>query len=122
MIINQMPDWVREFPGAVTICDKKGTILFMNEKSCKTFEKDGGAKLVGSNLADCHPEPSRTQMTELLKSGKLNSYTIEKQGVKKIVYQSPWYEEGEYMGIVELSLEIPFEMPHFIRTKPDLPC
>ena len=41
---------------------------------------------------------------------------IEKNGVKKIIYQSPWYKEGEYAGFVELSLEIPLEMPHFIRS------
>jgi hypothetical protein len=121
-MINQMPDWIREFPGAITICDKEGIILYMNEKSCKTFEKDGGALLIGKNLADCHPEPSRSLVKELLISAKLNVYTIEKAGIKKIVYQSPWYVKSEYMGIVEMSLEIPFEMPHFIRKQPDLPC
>jgi hypothetical protein len=36
--------------------------------------------------------------------------------VKKLIYQSPIFEDGEYKGIVELSLEIPFDMPHFKRT------
>ena len=44
-----------------------------------------------------------------------NAYTIEKNGVKKLIYQTPWYENGEFMGLVEFSLEIPFEMPHYIR-------
>jgi hypothetical protein len=35
--------------------------------------------------------------------------------VKKLIYQTPWYAGGEYAGFVEISLEIPFEMPHFIR-------
>ena len=43
------------------------------------------------------------------------AYTIEKNGVKKLIYQIPWYENGEFMGLVEFSLEIPFEMPHYIR-------
>ena len=46
---------------------------------------------------------------------KPNVYTIEKNGIKKLIYQSPWFENGEMKGLVELSLEIPFEMPHFIR-------
>jgi hypothetical protein len=45
-----------------------------------------------------------------------NIYTIEKNGVKKLIYQTPWYQDGQYAGFIELSLEIPFEMPHFIRS------
>jgi hypothetical protein len=32
-----------------------------------------------------------------------------------LIYQSPWYRDGQYAGFVEISLEIPFDMPHFIR-------
>ena len=42
--------------------------------------------------------------------------TFEKNGIKKLIYQSPWYRDGQYAGFVELSLEIPFDMPHFIRS------
>jgi transcriptional regulator with PAS, ATPase and Fis domain len=119
---NTYPDWIREFPGAVTVCDTEGVILYMNERSCKTFEKDGGSRLIGSNLADCHPEPARTKLLELLRSGEKNVYSIEKLGIKKMIYQSPWFEKGKYKGFVELSLEIPFDMPHFVRAQPDTPC
>ena len=27
----------------------------------------------------------------------------------------PWYDNGEFGGYIELSMEIPFEMPHYIR-------
>jgi hypothetical protein len=47
---------------------------------------------------------------------ELNVYTIEKDGVKRLIYQAPRYEGGEYQGIVELSLPIPFELPHFVRS------
>lgn len=108
-------DWVKEFPGAVTVCDRDGRIIEMNEKACNTFAKDGGAALVGKNVLDCHPEPARSKLKALMAEQKKNAYTIEKNGVKKLIYQSPWYEDGKYMGFVELSLEIPFEMPHFVR-------
>ena len=107
--------WVQEFPAAVTICDRDGIILAMNDKSVRSFENSGGAALIGSNLFDCHPEPSRTKLKELLGTGRANVYTIEKKGIKKLIYQSPWYENGAYRGFVELSLEIPAEMPHFVR-------
>jgi transcriptional regulator with PAS, ATPase and Fis domain len=108
-------NWIKEFPAAITICDKKGTIIGMNNKSCKTFEKDGGRELIGKNLFDCHPEPSKTTLINLMESKTANSYTIEKNGIKKLIHQSPWYEDGQFMGLVEISMEIPFEMPHFVR-------
>ena len=51
-------DYMKELNVAITVCDKEGKILQMNDKS---------------------------QMN------------------------------GEFMGLVEFSLEIPFEMPHYIR-------
>ena len=51
----------------------------------------------------------------MLKNPRTNAYTIEKNGIKKLIYQSPWFEKDEFMGFVELSLEIPFEMPNFVR-------
>jgi hypothetical protein len=46
----------------------------------------------------------------------VNSYTIEKTGVKRLIYQTPWYQNGEYAGLLELSMVIPIEMPHYVRT------
>lgn len=110
-------EWIKEFPAAITVCDEEGILLEMNDKAEKTFEKEGGRKLIGSNMLDCHPEPARTKIERLLAAREKNVYTIEKKGVKELIYQSPWYRDGEYAGFVELSLEIPFaELPHFIRS------
>lgn len=109
-------NWIKDFPAAITVCDENGIILEMNEKSVSTFEKDGGRMLIGTNVLDCHPEPSRTQLENMLKDGITNVYTIEKNGIKKLIYQSPWYSEGKYTGFVEMSFEIPSEMPNFIRS------
>ena len=59
-------DYMKELNVAITVCDKEGKILQMNDKSQKTNHGD----LVGQNV---------------------------------------------FMGLVEFSLEIPFEMPHYIR-------
>ena len=109
-------EWIKEFPAAVTVCDESGVILAMNDKAAKTFEKDGGYNLIGKNMLDCHPERARAKTEHLLAAREKNVYTIEKNGIKKMIYQSPWYRNGEYAGFVELSLEIPFELPHFIRS------
>jgi hypothetical protein len=50
-----------------------------------------------------------------MKNRKTNADTIEKNGVRKLIYQAPWYDSGEFGGMVELSLEIPFDMPHYVR-------
>lgn len=100
---------------AVTVCDIKGTILYMNKKSIQTFSKDGGAALIGKSLLECHPEPARRKLMELLENQKSNTYTIEKNGVKKMIHQTPWFENGKYKGLIEFSFEIPQELPHFIR-------
>jgi transcriptional regulator with PAS, ATPase and Fis domain len=107
--------WVKEFQGAVTICDVDGTIIEMNDKSAQTFAEDGGRGLIGENVLDCHPEQACEQLAGMMKERRRNVYTIEKHGVRKLIYQSPWYLNGQYAGFIELSLEIPAEMPHFVR-------
>ena len=107
--------WLKEFPAAVTVCDPDGIILEMNDKAALTFENDGGRALIGKNVLDCHPEPARSELQRLMDARQRNVYTIEKNGVKKMIYQSPWYHDGVYAGFLEISLEIPFELPHFVR-------
>jgi hypothetical protein len=108
--------WIEEFPGAVIVCDPKGIILEMNEAAVITFAKDGGKELIGKDMLACHPEVARIKVEALLKEGKRNVYTIEKNGVKKLIYQSPWFRGGKYAGFVEFSLVIPEVMPHFTRS------
>jgi hypothetical protein len=108
--------WIKEFPAAITVCDANGILLEMNDRAARTFEKDGGYALLGKNILDCHPEPSRTKTERLLAAHEKNVYSIEKNGVKKLIFQSPWFRNNEYAGFVELSMEIPFELPHFVRS------
>jgi transcriptional regulator with PAS, ATPase and Fis domain len=109
--------WIQEFPAAITVCDADGILLEMNDKAAKGYEADGGRALIGSNMLDCHPDPARTKTERLLASRARNVYTIKKNDIKKLIYQSPWYKNGEYAGFVEMSLEIPFgDLPHFVRS------
>lgn len=113
--MEQAVDWVKEYPGAVTVCDPSGIILYMNDKAQAVFGATGGS-LIGRNVLACHPEPAKSKLAGMLASGKTNSYTIEKKGVKKLIHQAPWYRDGQYAGFVELSFEIPAEMQHYVRT------
>lgn len=107
--------WLKEFPGAITVCDATGIVLEMNDKAVEVFRDDGGEKLIGSNLLDCHPEPARAKLERLMQTRQANVYTIEKNGVKKLIYQTPWFQDGQYRGFIELAIEIPTQMPHFVR-------
>jgi PAS domain-containing protein len=107
--------WFNDCPVAITVCDEQGVILEMNEKAAQIFQKDGGKALIGRNVLDCHPEPSRSKLQSLLGGEAANVYTIEKNGVKKLIYQTPWFCEGRPAGLVEFSLELPAELPHFVR-------
>ena len=104
-----------DYPYAVTISDNDGIILYMNKKAEGTFEKEGGRSLIGTNMFECHSLASRLKISKMLATGGSNTYTIEKKGQKKLIHQAPWYEDGKVAGLVELSIVIPTEMPHFIR-------
>jgi len=100
---------------AVTICDIDANIVYMNEKACKTFEKFGGKSLIGKSLFECHKQHSIDTIKKMIQNGETNSYTIFKNGEKKLIHQAPWYKDGKIAGLVELSIVIPENMPHFIR-------
>mgnify|MGYP005845896133 CR=1 FL=1 len=108
--------WIKEFPAAITVCDAEGVIVGMNDAAARSFATEGGYGLLGANVLVCHPEAARQKVTDLLRTHRTNVYTIEKNSKKKLIYQSPWFINGAFAGIVELSLEIPSEMPHFVRT------
>ncbi len=98
---------------AITVCDREGTIVYMNEPSRELYRKHGN--LIGKNLIPCHGERSRGIIRDLLATGGSNVYTIEKKGVRKLIYQSAWRENGEVAGLVEFSIILPAEMPHYVR-------
>jgi hypothetical protein len=52
---------------------------------------------------------------EQLRTPTTNVYTIEKGGIKKIIHQSPLYENGVFSGVIEIAFELPQPLPHFIR-------
>jgi len=108
-------NWFASLPVAITLCDERGVILDMNDKAAVTFAQDGGRDLIGKSLLDCHSESSQAQILQMLQEKTSNCYTIEKGGVKKLIYQTPWFDEGRFAGLIEFSFVIPDPMPHFVR-------
>lgn len=108
-----MDNYFEELPIAITVSDKEGNIVDMNQRSADVNSK--GVKIIGNNLFDCHPPQASAILRDLYAHEKKNVYTIEKNGVKKLIYQTPWYDNGQFAGLMELSMEIPFDMPHYVR-------
>lgn len=108
-------DWAAELPVSITVCDKHGIITYVNDKSRVTFRSDTIGELIGKNLKDCHSPESTDKLFHLIDTRKNNIYTIEKKGKKKMIVQIPWYKDKEVGGLVELSIELPGNIPHFIR-------
>jgi PAS domain-containing protein len=121
--------WLDGIEVAATVCDRQGVCLYLNERAAQVFAKDGGRALIGRNLLDCHPETARARFAAQLAAPAPNSYTIESRerkepaqgsflqttGVRKLIHQIPWYKDGVFSGVVELSLVLPESLPHFIR-------
>lgn len=100
---------------AITVADADGMITEMNPTSIATFAADGGAKLIGTDVLACHPEPSRTKLAAMYQEHQPNHYTIRKNGQKKIIHQLPLMKDGKFCGYVEISIPIPDQLPHFDR-------
>jgi hypothetical protein len=99
----------------VTVCGKDYTILYMNDSAAELNAKEGGRALIGKNLMDCHPPEAQEKLKAVMASGKPNVYTVEKKGVKKLIYQGHWKKNGRVAGLVEFSIILPADMPHFVR-------
>lgn len=109
-------DWQKEFSAAITICDKEGVITYMNDQAAAMFANNGGYDLIGKSIFECHQQSSNEMIAEIMQTGKPHIYTTEKNGIKRLFYQAPHIEKGEVLGIVDLALEIPFNIPHHIRS------
>ncbi|NMB61437.1 MAG: PAS domain-containing protein [Chloroflexi bacterium] len=108
-------NWREEFPAAITVTDKDDIIIEMNQKAADLFSKDGGKALIGKDLLDCHSHLSQEKIKKIQAGKNPNIYTIQKNDIKKMVFQAPYFENGRYAGLVEISFELPAEVPHFNR-------
>jgi transcriptional regulator with PAS, ATPase and Fis domain len=107
--------WLDDVDITISGCDAEGTTTYLNARAAKAFDSTGGYDLIGKKMADCHPGASRERFLALLSSQEQQAYTIEKQGKRRLIYQSPVFHEGKFAGYVELSLPLPDTLPHFRR-------
>jgi transcriptional regulator with PAS, ATPase and Fis domain len=115
MTVSSELQWLDGVAVSVVACDTAGVCIYVNERACQTFAKDGGRALLGRSLIDCHPEPARSRLLDMLRTPRANSYTVEKAGKKMLIHQTPFFRDGVFAGVVEFAIELPEQMPHFVR-------
>ena len=115
MVSVKRHEWIEEFPGSIIVCDSAGLVLELNKKAVESHRADGGKKLIGTNLMNCHPEPARSKLKQLMKKHQINVYTVTKGHARQLVLQAPWYSRKKYRGFVQVSLKLPGKIPNHIR-------
>jgi len=108
-------EWFEHLPCSLIVCDRKYRILYMNDRAVRDHAGDGGEKLVGTDLMDCHPPEAQAKLRKVLASGLPNVYTSETEGKKKLVYQCPWRQGRRVGGLVQLVIELPKALPNHRR-------
>ena len=114
-----MEDWANGLKeAAITVTDENGIFTDMNLHSKRVNLKDVTKTVVGKDIKGCHNERSNAIIKDMIENQKVNAYTITKNGQKKLIYQAPWFKDnGDFGGLVEISLVIPEQMPHYNRDK-----
>jgi transcriptional regulator with PAS, ATPase and Fis domain len=109
MNLIEAKSWAAEMDVRITVCDLKGIIVYMNDASVLGFHKYGGADLIGKSLLDCHNIHSQSKIKAMLEFPQVNVYVLNKKHEKRIIRQFPWVEDGDAMGIIELSFDLPLD-------------
>jgi transcriptional regulator with PAS, ATPase and Fis domain len=104
--------WFKSFPGSITITDAKGIILEMNEKAAESYRDGGGYELIGKSAINCHEEPVRQTVQHMYDEPAMRIYKTRENGQKILVTHAPFFSDDRFMGIVELVIELPEEIPH----------
>lgn len=108
-------DWADDLEISVMATDEHGVITYMNAFAERANQDAGGAKLIGASLFACHPERSLARVHELYQAPGPSHYTVARSGRRKIIHHLPRYRDGRFAGVVEISVPIPAELPHFER-------
>ena len=106
------PDWLEGFAGAVVVSDRKGRIIYMNQAARLNFRKEGGERLLGSSLFDCHNASSCAMIRSMLSSGISHAYTVQNKTGSRLVAQYPWYEGDEIGGVIEITFPCSVPLSH----------
>jgi len=91
----------------IVLCDLEDTIIYMNPSAIEQYKNNGGEKLLGQSLKDCHPPQANELIDKVVgwfKQDKSNNlvYTYKNTKQNKDVYMVALRDEsGELIGYYE---------------------
>lgn len=102
--MNMEFDYFENVDFAVTVCDRNGIVLYQNARAIK----DDG-KVIGLNLFGCHKKESGDIIRHMIESGESNTCEIIRQGHRKLIHRTPWFESqsGIASGLIEVAIDLP---------------
>lgn len=107
MNLIEAKTWADEMDIMVTVCDREGIIVYMNQASILGFHRYGGSELIGKSLMNCHQPKSQEHIKNMLQHPEVNTYLIQKDNENRLIRQLPWMEDGVFKGIIELIFSVP---------------
>lgn len=89
---------------AATVCDKDGVVLYQN--ACA---RDRDGDVAGKNLFGCHKKATAEFIRQMIATGKSNTYEVIRHGKRKLLHQTPWFDEpsGPVAGLIEIAIDLP---------------
>ena len=91
---------------AVVICNLEHKIIYMNPSAIQSYENNGGDKLIGTSILECHNEKSAEKIQEVVEWFSANEthnmvYTFYNEKQNKDVYMVALREKGKLIGYYE---------------------
>lgn len=80
-------DFFMEINGAIIASTTDGIVVYQNDKS-----KAADGNMIGKNMRRCHKPESLAKIDAMINNNASREYTIEKNGVKEFICQTPWYD------------------------------
>ena len=88
---------------SIVICNLKHEIIYMNPAAVSSYEKRGGAKLIGRSLLECHNPESRAKIQQVIDWFEADEshnivYTFHNEKQNKDVYIVALRDEVKLIG------------------------
>ena len=99
-------DFLQETDMIISVCDADGTIVYMNDKAKNYFQEPGTPELTGSNILDCHPEPSKSQLKKMMTTHETQSLIKGEGEKRRIIHQTPIYKNKKFNGYIEIIIPL----------------
>ncbi|MBU0731482.1 PAS domain-containing protein [Patescibacteria group bacterium] len=111
---KDLVNWAKEIDASLIVIDKNNIIIEMNDKAKEIFNEKKN-KLIGDKVFKCHPPFALKRIKALIKKREPDVYTTQTKTQKTLVYHTPWYINGKYMGFIELEVPIRRDMRNILR-------